>query len=585
MSRLLIVEEHSGTPRAIAPILAAAGFEVTCAAQVEQAWQQLVHDAFDLVIADLDLSDGSGIELCRRIKRDTDRRAVPVLLITAQSDPVRVLRCLEAGVDGLVTRALEPEQIVGRVRRTLQIGAWPPAEGKAYPTQVHFLGQEFQLRVWREQLLDVLLSAFEEVVELSQRHSTELGQRQQAELALQRNEQRYRSLVIATSQITWTTDASGQVVEDIPTWRAFTGQTCDEILGSGWLDAVHPKDRGETARLWDEAVASRSVFETECRIRKYDGGYRHFSLRGVPVVEGEDLPAHYWQSPDFSVRGVPVVEDPRHVREWIGTCADITEQKLAKQELVERARALARSNQELEQFAYVASHDLQEPVRMVANFTQLLARRFRNQLGHDADDFIRYIVDGATRMQALIHDLLVYSRVLTRGKPLTATNSNIAVQAAIANLRLATEEAGATVTCGPLPVVYADETQLIQLFQNLIANAIRFHRTEPPRVDITATCSAAEWIFSVRDNGIGIDAAQFDRIFLIFQRLHTRDEYPGTGVGLAICRKIVERHGGRIWVESQPGAGSVFHFSLPISRTALAKKTGNPGPEGAVDRD
>jgi light-regulated signal transduction histidine kinase (bacteriophytochrome) len=214
---------------------------------------------------------------------------------------------------------------------------------------------------------------------------------------------------------------------------------------------------------------------------------------------------------------------------------------------------------------------LQEPLRMVTSFVGLLADRYRGQLGADADEFIGYAVEGAKRMQQLILDLLEYSRVGTRGQSLQPTDANAALDEALWNLGLAIEDAGATVTHDPLPTVWADPVQLSQLLQNLIGNAIKFRGSEPPRIHIgvRATFEVSEtskvWEFAVRDNGIGIDPQFFERIFVIFQRLHNRAAYPGTGIGLAICKKIVERHGGRIWVESAPGQGSTFYFTLPAA--------------------
>lgn len=233
----------------------------------------------------------------------------------------------------------------------------------------------------------------------------------------------------------------------------------------------------------------------------------------------------------------------------------------------ELEKDLKRSNQELEHFAYVASHDLQEPLRMVSSFTQLLARRYQGRLDKDADEFIAFAVDGANRMQRLINDLLQYSRIGTHGRQPEPTDAEEVLNRALMDLKLALAENRVEVTHERLPVVLADSQQLEQLFRNLIGNAIKFHGDSPPRVHIRAERSDGAWMFSVKDNGIGIDPGQHERIFEIFQRAHTRKEYPGTGIGLAVCKKIVERHGGRIWVESEPGRGADFRFVLPAAET------------------
>ena len=242
---------------------------------------------------------------------------------------------------------------------------------------------------------------------------------------------------------------------------------------------------------------------------------------------------------------------------------EILERQKAEEKLARQARELARSNADLEQFAYVASHDLQEPLRMVASYTQLIAKRYRGRLDADADEFIAFVVDGALRMQRLINDLLAFSRVGTRGKAFTMVAWDEVMQRVVVNLATSIEEHGADVSWEGLPILPADDTQAVLLLQNLVGNAIKFHAAGAPRVRVTARQIDEAWQFSVADNGIGIDPHYAERIFVIFQRLHPASEYPGTGIGLAICKKVVERHGGRIWLESTPGGGSTFHFTLP----------------------
>ncbi|OGA64757.1 MAG: hypothetical protein A3G83_05465 [Betaproteobacteria bacterium RIFCSPLOWO2_12_FULL_68_20] len=245
---------------------------------------------------------------------------------------------------------------------------------------------------------------------------------------------------------------------------------------------------------------------------------------------------------------------------------DITERKEADEALRAAHEELKRSNAELEQFAYVASHDLQEPLRMVSSYTQLLQRRLGEKLDDDAREFMAYIVDGAARMKQLIEDLLAYSRVGTRGKDFKALAGEDILRRALVNLRAAIEETKAEVTHDALPTIEADDVQIAQLLQNLIGNALKFRGADPPRVHVGVVEREGEWELWVRDNGIGIEPQYFERIFMVFQRLHNKGEYPGTGIGLAICKKVVERHGGRIWVDSRPGEGSTFRFTLPKAR-------------------
>jgi signal transduction histidine kinase len=255
------------------------------------------------------------------------------------------------------------------------------------------------------------------------------------------------------------------------------------------------------------------------------------------------------------------VEDLQKTKEELKRLNEELEQRV-----IERTLELKRSNEDLEQFAYVASHDLQEPLRMITSYMQLLKQRYSAQLDRSGNEFVDFALDGATRMQRLITDLLAYSRVGTRGQPFESVDLGEIVRRTLQNLEVAVQETGAQVTTDALPTVAGDPVQLTQLFQNLVANALKFRGESRPRVHITAERNGTAWHLRVRDNGIGISSQDFERIFVIFQRLHHRDKYTGTGIGLAICKKIVERHGGRIWVESSPGHGTTFHFTLASGR-------------------
>jgi PAS domain S-box-containing protein len=266
-----------------------------------------------------------------------------------------------------------------------------------------------------------------------------------------------------------------------------------------------------------------------------------------------------------SLSGSVMREDDGEIQGMVCVAQDITERKQTHEMLERQAQELVRSNAELEQFAWVASHDLQEPLRMVASYTQLLSKRYKGKLDADADEFIAFAVDGATRMRSLINALLELSRVGARSKDFEATDCDAVYDRTLVNLETLVEDSGALVTRDRLPTVMGDETQLGQLFQNLIANAIKFRGDEQLTVHVGAEQRNGHWEFCVRDNGIGIDPEYAERIFVVFQRLHGKGDRPGTGIGLSICKKIVELHGGRIWVKSLPDEGATFYFTLPVN--------------------
>ena len=341
-------------------------------------------------------------------------------------------------------------------------------------------------------------------------------------------------------------DTEGNITYVNPKFTEVTGYALDEVRGRK-PPVLEPEGKSEEEyrALWATLDAG-GEWRGETRSRRKSGEL-------------------FWESAVIS----PMRDEKGLITHFVAVKEDITERKRGEDELKHVSKDLARSNAELEQFAYIASHDLQEPLRTVGSYVNLLAKRYEGKLDAEADEFIGFATDGVTRMEGLISGLLDFSRVGTRGKPLEPTDSGAALEVAEQNLKVAVEESGAEITNDPLPTVAADDLQLTELLQNLIANAIKFHKAdEPPRIHVSAEQKDGEWVFSVRDNGIGIAQEDTERLFRIFTRLHAGDEYPGAGIGLAVCKRIVERHGGRIWVESEVGKGSTFYFTIPATAAA-----------------
>jgi signal transduction histidine kinase len=347
-------------------------------------------------------------------------------------------------------------------------------------------------------------------------------------------------------------------------------------------------------RTTHDLAQTREAFTLKIRSAPYDIVLADYNLpqwQGLDCIEvlreqGLDIPVVLVTGSLGEVRAVECIKEGAAnyiLKDNLARLPLLVRNALEERRLRQQHRRaqeeLLRSNRDLEQFAYVASHDLQEPLRMVAIFTQLLGERLHDKLDEESARYMGFVVEGATRMQAMIEDLLAFSRVGRGGIRRLATDCELVLQKALGNLAGAIEESGATVSREVLPVVSADPGLLLQLFQNLIANAIKFRSGEPPRIEVSASEGENEWTFAVRDNGIGIAPEYAENIFVIFRRLHTRQEYPGNGLGLAICKKVVEQHGGTIWVESQPGLGSTFKFTLP--KSSLHHETGGGRGEDA----
>ena len=371
----------------------------------------------------------------------------------------------------------------------------------------------------------------------------DISEQRRAQAALRESIERFQLVARGTNDGLWDWNIETNDVYFSPRFKDMLGYRDDEFRNhfDEWETRLHPDDRDRSLATIHDYLDGRSQnYELEHRILHKDGAYRWMLSRGFAL---------------------------RHANgkayRMAGSYLDLTQRNADAEKLAAKARELARSNSELEQFAYVASHDLREPLRMISSFGQHLAKRGKGKLDSVAEAYLAQVLDGAERMKVLIGDLLEFSRVGTQTKPFEPVDCNQVLALAQANLKVALDESGGTVSASTLPTLRGDGVQLTQVFQNLIGNALKFKGARAPHVDVTALAGAEHWTFSIKDTGIGIDPQHFKRIFAIFQRLHTREEYPGTGIGLAICKRIIERHGGTIWLESEPGAGTTFFFTLP----------------------
>lgn len=376
--------------------------------------------------------------------------------------------------------------------------------------------------------------------------NSEVSERLRSENALKQSEENLRlsnlynrSLLEASLDPLVTISAQGKITDANSAVEKVTGSAIEDLIGSDFSDYFVEKQKANEG--YQMVFYNGSVKDYPLTIQHKSGKRTHVFYNATT-----------YKNEKGEIQGV------------FAAARDVTDLKRKEEQLSKLNEELNRSNQELEQFAYVASHDLQEPLRMIASFTQLLEKRYKDKLDDDAREFIHYAVDGANRMQRLINDLLDYSRVTTRGKPMVDVDLSAILGMAIANLHTKIQETSTLIISEDLPFVKGDETQLMRVFQNLIDNAIKFKGKEDPRINITCLVENKKAIISIQDNGIGIDLKYKDRIFIIFQRLHSSTVYPGTGIGLAVCKRILERHGGKIWFESDPGNGTTFKFSLNI---------------------
>ncbi|KAM3094904.1 ATP-binding protein [Phormidesmis sp. 146-12] len=483
------------------------------------------------------LDDGLGLKFLDRLKAQTGQVLLPIVVLTRRGDAATAIQVMKQGAqDYLLKSEMTPQSLCLAVHNAV--------ERMRLITDLNRAQTELQQQQERSQLfaeITLKLRRSLQSDEILQTAVTEVQQLLKAD----------RVLIFRL----WA-DGSGKVVQE----SVVPGYTV--VLGRDIYDPCFPDYRERYRQGRVNAIANVETANINlCHLEFL----RQFEVKAnlvVPVLMRD----HLW--------GLLIAHQCSSPRQWVDSETDLLQQlanqigiALSQAELLEtetrQREELARSNAELERFAYVASHDLQEPLRMVTSYLQLLEQLYADKLDAEANEFIHFAVDGATRMRSLIQDLLSYSRVNTREQVFESVDCSVLLGRAIANLQMAIEESGATITGEPLPEIKGDASQLTQLFQNLVSNAIKFRdRTRPLEIQIHATRQEREWVFEVRDNGIGIESQYRDRIFLLFQRLHHRADYPGTGIGLAVCKKIVERHGGRLWVESQPGQGSSFYFTI-----------------------
>ena len=615
LGTILVVEDDIGVANLERRCLERAGYATLGADNAADALVAIQREKVDLVILDYALPGNvNGIELYESLKAAGHR--LPVIMVTGFSDEETVIRALRAGVRDFVSKSLAyldylPEAVDRVLRQVGNEQQLVEAQTKLSRTEQELAdvfenaaiglrlvnGDGIILRANHVQFellgysraeyvghhiaefhadpavgADILrrMQAGESLTNYAARLRCKDGSVKDVEIdstsrcengrliytrcctrditawkhtqeALDESNERFRQLAETIEDAFWITSTDGQQVLYVnPAYEKIWRRPVKELAenAQAWLDAVHVDDRMRVRQAFHELL-SCGKYDEEYRIVRPDGSIRWIKNRGFVICNEARQPCRL-----------------------AGVAEDITQAKWAEQRLARHAADLAQSNAELEQFAYVASHDLQEPLRKVSSFCQLLHDRYTDQLDADAKQYIAYAVEGAKRMKRLITELLDYSRIGRQGEPLGATDAQAACNRAIENQQATIAETGGTVSCDPLPVVIGNELMLVRLFQNLIGNGLKFRSERRPDIHLGAAREAGQWVFSVRDNGIGIAQEYWKRIFVVFQRLHSATEYSGTGIGLAVCKRIVERLGGRIWIDSEPGHGSTFYFTL-----------------------
>ena len=528
---ILVVEDSRTQAEYLMHTLQERGYKVTHAIDGQTALAAIRQQRPALVISDILMPVMNGYDMCHAIKQDPVLADIPVVLLTSLADPEDIIRGLECGAESFIVKPYEDEYLLTRTEHLLASRKLRASGTVEVNVEIDFAGKRHVINTDKQQILALLVSTFEDAVRQNRKlfrtqHELQMLNEQLEEKVrertqeLQASEASYRRLLEANADAIFVVDGNGLVRFMNPAAEALFDCTAVERLG-------------KTFEIPMVANESREV-----EIPHRHGGSTIAEMR---VVETQ------WEG---------------HMVH-LASLRDITDRKRTEVTLICQAQELARSNAELEQFAYVASHDLQEPLRKVTNYTQLFAKRYADHLDARAEKYIGYIVDGTSRMQGLIQALLAYARVSRGETVLGAVDMEDILHKTLATLHVRITDTQAEITSEALPTIQANPTQMEQLLQNLLGNALKFHGDAPPRIHVTAEPRPGEWLFAVRDNGIGLEPQYTERIFTILQRLHTHEAYPGMGIGLAICKKVVTRHGGRIWVESQLGQGATFYFTIP----------------------
>ncbi|MGO9231694.1 MAG: sensor histidine kinase [Bryobacteraceae bacterium] len=511
--KILLVDDTPENLVSLEAALAVLGEELVLARSGKEALRHLLKDDFAAVLLDVRMPEMDGFETAELIRSRPRSKQTPILFLTGYRNEEHLFRGYNLGAVDFLFKPIVPEVLRSKVAVFVELSR-----------------SNAKLQEQAEAL------------------------RRQAEV-LQKAEQRFRSLLEAAPEAMVVCHPDGEIVMVNSQTEVLFGCGRDKLISRN-IQTLVPRWKFESRPVWAEDYS-------HIKTQPAERGVELHALR-----DGNEFPVEISISPLQTEEGIVITTAIRDISERTKAEEQIRQLNASLEERVlERTEELMRSNEELQQFAYIASHDLQEPLRTVSVYAQLLAKRYLGHLGDDADQFIDFIVGSAERMEKLIHDLLDFSRVDARGADFfTQANCTDALDDAIRNLQSLIEESGAVITPEPLPSVIGDPVQLARLFQNLLVNSIKYRSEDVPRIQVAARAVDGEMLFSVRDNGIGIEPQYAEKIFGIFRCLHPRDRSSGSGMGLAICRKIVTRHGGRIWVESALGQGATFYFTLPYNQ-------------------